>query len=107
MAAKLIVTAGFKCAPLIVPTEYTATATARPHPVVITIQPPLLPAVFFSSTFATTPSPSTISSMVPIISATNGLIYWMLEMAGGLLPEKRSRPTDESIRRGNYRDHAA
>src|SRR6266498_1648616 len=73
-AAMASVTAGFRCPPLIHPTEYTATATPSPHPAVITIQPLFWPLDLLSRTFATTPSPSTTSNMVPIISAVNGLI---------------------------------
>ena len=69
MAARPMVTAGLRCAPLIRPTEYTANATATPHPKVITIQPLFWPLVRLRTTFATTPSPSRTSSIVPIASA--------------------------------------
>src|SRR5213078_1096015 len=39
MEARPIVTAGFKCAPLKVPTAYTATVTPNAQPAVMTIQP--------------------------------------------------------------------
>ena len=45
MVASAIVTAGFRCAPLIRPTAYTAIATATPQPVVITIHPDFSPLV--------------------------------------------------------------
>src|SRR5689334_12462368 len=72
MAASPIVTAGFRCAPLNVPTAYTASVTANAHPAVMTIQPLFCPFVLLSTTFATTPSPRMISSMVPSSSARNG-----------------------------------
>src|SRR5579862_6758473 len=46
--------------------------TARPHPVVITIHPAPSPFDFFSKTLATTPSPSRISTMVPMNSPNIG-----------------------------------
>ena len=64
------VTAGLMCAPLIGPTHHTATNTAMPQPNVITIQPEPLPLVFGSTTLATTPLPSRISSAVPTNSAS-------------------------------------
>src|SRR4029453_469199 len=68
MAARPMVTAGLRCAPLIPPTAYTANATATPHPKVITIQPLFCPLVRLRTTLATTPSPSRTSSIVPIAS---------------------------------------
>src|SRR6266511_2703985 len=63
------VTAGLMWAPLNRPTAYTATATARPHPKVMTIHPEFCDLVLFNTTPATTPSPNRISSPVPIASA--------------------------------------
>src|SRR3954451_22755561 len=54
------------------PTEYTAMATANPQPAVMTIQPPFCPLVRLSTTLATTPSPSRTRSIVPISSARSG-----------------------------------
>src|SRR6266545_6567201 len=72
MEARPMVTAGFKCAPLKAPTEYTATATPKAQPAVMTIHPLFWPLVLLSTTLATTPSPRTISSMVPRTSARKG-----------------------------------
>ena len=69
--ANPIVKAGFKCAPLIDPTAYAATATAKPHPIVITIQPESFANDFFKLTPAQTPPPSTINNAVPINSPKN------------------------------------
>src|SRR5437899_10719360 len=69
MAASAIVTAGLRCAPLMELTRYTATATASAQPAVMTIQPLFWPLVLFRTTLATTPSPSVIRIMVPMISA--------------------------------------
>src|SRR5947208_492640 len=55
-----------------------ATATASPQPVVITIQPEFCPLDLFSSTLATTPSPRSTRIMVPINSAVNGDIVFLL-----------------------------
>src|SRR6266511_1841732 len=63
------VTAGLMWAPLNRPTAYTATATARPQPKVMTIHPEFCDLVLFNTTPATTPSPNRISSPVPIASA--------------------------------------
>src|SRR2546430_4624181 len=78
IAARPMVTAGFRCAPLKLPTAYTATATPKAQPAVMTIQPAFWPLVLLSTTLATTPSPKMISSMVPNSSARNGGIglYW-------------------------------
>src|SRR5467141_2426687 len=72
MKARPIVTAGFKCAPLKLPTAYTATVTPNAQPAVMTIQPAFWPLVLLSTTLATTPSPKMISSMVPSSSARKG-----------------------------------
>src|SRR5258705_901200 len=72
IAARPIVTAGFRWAPLKVPTAYTATVTANAQPAVITIHPAFWPLVLLSTTFATTPSPKMINSMVPRTSARKG-----------------------------------
>src|SRR3981189_1548245 len=49
-----------------------AATTANPHPVAITIQPEFSPFDFFNNTLATTPSPSKISTSVPMNSPSNG-----------------------------------
>src|SRR6266850_7872992 len=72
MAASPSVTAGLRCAPLNVPTAYTATVTPNAQPAVMTIQPEFWPLVLLSTTLATTPSPRMMSSMVPSSSARNG-----------------------------------
>src|SRR6266446_1223035 len=46
--------------------------TAIPHPVVMAIHPAFSPFDFFSRTLATTPSPSKISTNVPMNSPRNG-----------------------------------
>src|SRR2546428_12037105 len=74
MEARPIVTAGFKCAPLKLPTAYTATVTPNAQPAVMTIHPAFWPLVLLSTTLATTPSPRMISSMVPSSSARKGVI---------------------------------
>src|SRR5687767_3024235 len=77
IVASPIVTAGLRCAPLTLPTEYTASVTASAQPVVITIQPASLPLVRFSTTLATTPSPRMTRIAVPRSSARSG------DMGGG------------------------
>src|SRR5256886_1140972 len=72
MEARPMVTAGFKCAPLKLPTAYTATATPNAQPAVMTIHPAFWPLVLLSTTLATTPSPRMINSMVPSSSARKG-----------------------------------
>ena len=72
MEARPMVTAGFKCAPLKLPTAYTATVTPNPQPAVMTIHPAFWPLVLLSPTLATTPSPRMINSMVPSSSARKG-----------------------------------
>ena len=69
LTARPIVTAGFRCAPLIGPATTTPTNTANAHAAVMTIQPALLDLDFASSTPATTPSPSRSRSIVPTVSA--------------------------------------
>src|SRR5688572_24199436 len=69
-----MVTAGFKCAPLIGDEAITPTNTARAQPIVMTIQPELFPFVPLRSTLATTPSPSKTSNAVPINSPKNGFM---------------------------------
>src|SRR5271169_5699829 len=49
-------------------------ATAKPHPVVMTIQPEPCALDLLSSTAATTPSPSSTSKAVPINSAVKVLM---------------------------------
>src|SRR5215208_4457200 len=70
-----MVTAGLIWAPENWYTQYTATATAIPHPKVITIQPEFSALEFLSSTPATTPSPRMIRIMVPINSPMYACIY--------------------------------
>ncbi len=65
LTARPMVTAGFRCAPLMGPATTTPTNTANAHAAVMTIQPALLDLDFASRTPATTPSPSRISSLVP------------------------------------------
>src|SRR5213080_5015714 len=72
MDARPMVTAGLRCAPLKVPTAYTATVTPNAQPAVMTIQPEFWPLVLLSTTLATTPSPRMTNSMVPSSSARNG-----------------------------------
>src|SRR5690349_6539193 len=72
IAASAMVTAGLMCAPLKLPTAYTATVTANAQPAVMTIQPLFWPLVRLSTTLATTPSPRMINSMVPSSSARKG-----------------------------------
>src|SRR2546421_1923351 len=72
IAARPMVTAGFRCAPLKLPTAYTATATPKAQPAVMTIHPAFWPLVLLSTTLATTPSPRMINSMVPSSSARKG-----------------------------------
>src|SRR4030081_1706111 len=72
MDASAIVTAGFRCAPLMLLTQYTAIVTPRAQPAVMTIQQELWPFVRWSTTLATTPSPSTIRMAVPNSSARIG-----------------------------------
>ena len=67
--AKPSVTAGFRCAPLNCATANTPTMTAMAQPNVMTIQPLFCALDWLSKTAATTPSPSRISSAVPITSA--------------------------------------
>src|SRR5438093_13766280 len=72
MDARPMVTAGLRCAPLKVPTAYTATVTPNAQPAVMTIQPEFWPLVLLSTTLATTPSPRMTNSLVPSSSASNG-----------------------------------
>src|SRR5712692_4118686 len=72
MEARPMVTAGLKCAPLKLPTAYTATVTPNAQPAVMTIHPAFWPLVLLSTTLATTPSPRTINSMVPSSSERKG-----------------------------------
>src|SRR2546430_2802872 len=53
MEARPMVTAGFKCAPLKLPTAYTATATPNAQPAVMTIHPAFWPLVLLSTTLVT------------------------------------------------------
>src|SRR5690606_13326103 len=74
MLARPRVTAGCRWAPLMSPTAYTPMATARAHPVVMTIQPAFWPLDRASRTLATTPSPSRMRIMVPMSSPIKGLM---------------------------------
>src|SRR5262245_2965599 len=64
------VTAGFRCAPDLNAT-YTPAMTAKPQPKLMSRKPPSLPLDLASSTFATTPAPSSMSMPVPSVSLTN------------------------------------
>ena len=65
-----MVTAGFRNASLLPQAIAVNTPhiTAKAHPAVITIQPEFSAFDFFSSTPATTPSPSSTSTSVPMNS---------------------------------------
>src|SRR5579864_8799644 len=68
------VTAGLICPPGLpqaTAVQIPAT-TAMPQAVAITIHPEFSPLVFFSWTFATTPSPNKTNTIVPMNSPTNG-----------------------------------
>ena len=102
MDASAMVTAGLRCAPLMLFTQYTAIVTANAQPAVMTIQPELLPFVRCSTTLATTPSPSTMRIVVPNSSARMGDIARGLprhrhpaRMGGSrrLLPARRAPTT--------------
>src|SRR6185503_11351666 len=68
-----IVTAGFQCALLRTPTAtMTAQTTAKPHAVVMTIQPPFSAYEPFNDTPATTPLPRSIRVIVPMSSPKKG-----------------------------------
>src|SRR5215213_3939729 len=87
-----MVTAGLMWAPENWPTQYTATATASPHPNVITIQPEFSALEFLSSTPATTPSPRMIRIIVPINSAIYACIYYSsLERPSGRHVARRTQ----------------
>jgi len=60
-----MVTAGFKCAPLKLPTQYTANATPSPQPVATTIPAGVLRLGLLRRTFATTPRHE-LSNAVPM-----------------------------------------
>jgi len=68
------VTAGFRWAGLSVPDTKAATATAIPHPIVMTIHPELLLLVLGRTTPATTPFPRRIRIKVPKNSPNNSFI---------------------------------
>ncbi len=72
MVASASVTAGFKCPPLMLPTQYTPTVTASAQPVVMTIQPEFWPLDLLRRTLATTPSPRRTRMAVPKSSARKG-----------------------------------
>src|SRR5207237_1995596 len=95
MAARPIVTAGFKWAPLKLPTAYTATATPNAQPAVMTIHPAFWPLVLLSTTLATTPSPRMINSMVPSSSARKGGIRVDWEAAKVRARGRLGRTTDQ------------
>src|SRR5215510_3812400 len=69
-------------------TQYTAMVTANAQPVVITIQPELLPLVWLRTTFATTPSPRTIRRAVPRNSATRGDMAWRVRTGSMVVHER-------------------
>src|SRR3954469_4438583 len=58
-------------------------ATATPHATAITNQPPFCPLVLLSTTFATTPSPRRMSSIVPIASASSLCMGRTLDATSG------------------------
>src|SRR3954454_783726 len=64
------VTAGLRWVPELAPAK-TPAETPRPPPKVVSSQPPPLPRVWGSTTFATTPTPSKISIAVPTTSLPN------------------------------------
>src|SRR6476469_9794320 len=61
------VTAGFRCEPERQATD-APTNTAKPHPKLISSQPPPVPFDLASTTVATTPQPSRINVAVPMTS---------------------------------------
>jgi hypothetical protein len=71
-----MVTAGFKCPPLILAVTYTPIKTAIIHPKTMEISPPLFPLVFGSTTLATTPLPRVMTRAVPNNSATKGVMLF-------------------------------
>src|ERR1700674_742370 len=93
--AKPRVTAGFKCASLLpqATAVNTPAITANAHPVVMANHPLPSPFERFSSTPATTPSPSNINIMVPRNSPRNGdVIRRFLSYPGSrIYPIKRAR----------------
>src|ERR671910_1935361 len=69
-----------------------ATATAIPHPKVMTIQPEFSALEFLSSTPATTPSPRMIRIIVPINSPIYASIYYsLLERPSGRHVARRTQ----------------
>src|SRR5258708_16124710 len=92
--AKPSVTAGFKCASLLpqATAVNTPAITANAHPVVMTTHPPPSPFERFSSTPATTPSPSNIKIMLPRNSPRNAdVTRCFLSYARSLIyPTKRA-----------------
>src|SRR5690349_14863081 len=88
-----MVTAGFRCAPLIGPATTTPTNTANAHAAVITIQPAFWDFDLASRTPATTASPSRTRSPVPKTSAMKMLVSQTMLLSltgwGGLLPRGR------------------
>src|SRR5947208_4449639 len=90
------VIAGLICAPGLphaTAVQIPAT-TAIPQAVAITIQPELSPLDFFSKTLATTPSPNTISTRVPMNSPRNGpcMVISLFRNECHLCPESLLRP---------------
>src|SRR5712691_11424526 len=83
MAASAMLTAGLRCAPLMLLTQYTAIVTPNAQPATMTIQPEALPLVRCSTTFATTPSPSTMRIAVPKNSARMGDMKFEEREGGG------------------------
>src|SRR5829696_5979090 len=73
-------------------TQSTATATASPHPNVITIQPEFSGLEFLSNTPATTPSPRMIRIIVPINSPIYACIdHSLLERPSGRHVARRTQ----------------
>src|SRR5215510_12627991 len=66
--------------------------TANAQPVVITIQPELLPLVWLRTTFATTPSPRMIRRAVPRNSATRGDMAWRVRAESMVVLERDVHP---------------
>jgi hypothetical protein len=74
--ASAIVTAGFKCPPLILLVTYTPIKTAIIHPKTMEMSPPLFPFVLGSTTLATTPLPIVMTRAVPKNSAAKGVMLF-------------------------------
>src|SRR6266852_1842848 len=92
--AKPSVTAGLRCASLLpqATAVNTPAITANAHPAVMTIHPPPSPFERFSSTPATTPSPSKSSIIVPRNSPKNAdvVMLFLSQAPSRLDPIKRT-----------------